>query len=542
MDPAQDIAISRRIIFIPLFLIILLLLICFIFLDIYFSSNQKKTYEGHLIRLARSGAQMIEFLPSREDVETFDRLADTFAKDSRFRVTLLQENGMVIGDSRLSPEEIRQMENQSDRPEIRQASDSGTGKAIRFSETLNIDLLLAAVHYSHKGYKGYFRVALPLDELKRERFHQRFLFAGFFLIALIISAGFSLMASRHLLSIVTRAQAYLEKRVAQRTSQIESLQSIITQLTVCHTLEEVLEVIRLGVSHLLPDHSGALALFRSSKDKLEIRASWNGEWSGDKSYSPNQCWALRTGQPYEGSPVQGNIACDHSRFGRESMLCIPVVAQGVIHGVFHFSNAKDRSWFKEERQLATAIAEHVSLTISSLDLRESLRQQAILDPLTGLYNRRYLMEMLTHEIGRASRREQGLGLLMMDIDHFKKFNDDHGHDIGDFILSEFGILLRKLIRAEDIPCRYGGEEFTILLPETSVKGVLHVAEKIRTTVREHDFLFRNHFYGPITISIGGAMYPDNAKAVDRLLKEADNALYEAKNTGRDKVVLSSKTV
>ena len=540
MKPDQGISVSRHIIYIPLFLIILLLMICFISLDIYFSKIQKRNYETHLIRLARSGARMVEYLTGPEDFYTWDRMADAFAKDSRFRVTVLKEDGTVIGDSRLSPEEIRQMENQTDRPEIRQAADSGTGIATRFSDTLNIDLLLAAVRYTHSGKKGFFRIALPLDDLKKERFHQRFLFSIFFLTALIISAVFSLMASRYLLTLVARGQTYLEEKVAQRTSQIESLQSIITRLTVCHSLEEILEVIRLGVSHLLPDHSGALALFRSSKDKLEVRTSWNGGWEGDQFYSPEQCWAIRTGRPYEGAPDQGNIACSHSKLGQDRMLCIPVVAEGVIHGVFHFSNTGNRQWFKEERQLAYTIAEHVSLTLSSLELRESLRQQAILDPLTGLYNRRYLMEMMNHEIGRVARRKKSLGLLMVDIDHFKKFNDDHGHDIGDFILREFGALLKQYIRAEDIACRYGGEEFTILLPETDEEGIVNAAEKIRTKVREHDFLFKNIFYGPITISIGGALYPEQAKTIDRLIKKADNALYQAKNTGRDKVVLSDQ--
>ncbi|MBU2430608.1 MAG: sensor domain-containing diguanylate cyclase, partial [Proteobacteria bacterium] len=490
---------------------------------------------------ARSGSQMIEFTASQATIDDYDRLADAFSEDGHFRVTILGIDGSVLGDSRLSAQEILLMENQSQRPEILEAANSGIGISKRFSDTLNIDLLLVAARYNSYGRKGYFRVALPLNDLAKERLHQRILFSSFLLIALIIAAGCSLMASRYLLSLVNKGKALLEKRVVERTKQIETLQNIMTQLTACNSMKEILEVIKLGASIILPNHAGALFLFRSSKDKLEICMSWNGKWQGDESYTPKQCRALRTGQPYDGNLAIGNIPCDHLGFEKKCILCVPVVSQGITHGVFHFSSHQDDVWKPEERQLACAIAEHVSLTLANFNLRESLRQQAIRDPLTGLYNRRYMLETMTHEISRVSRRKQHLGLLMLDIDHFKQFNDDHGHDIGDFILSEFGALLKKYIREEDIACRYGGEEFTILLPETNQEGVFNVAEKIRNKIREHDFRFKNNSYGPITVSIGGALYPGNATAIDPLLKEADNALYQAKHTGRDRVVICAVT-
>jgi diguanylate cyclase (GGDEF)-like protein len=127
---------------------------------------------------------------------------------------------------------------------------------------------------------------------------------------------------------------------------------------------------------------------------------------------------------------------------------------------------------------------------------------------------------------------------MIDLDHFKKFNDEHGHEVGDYILSEFGRLVRLAIRGEDIACRYGGEEFTIVLPEAERKGSLAVAEKIATMIREHDFLVNNRSCGPITVSIGVALFPRHGMTAEELFKQADDALYQAKREGRNRVVLA----
>ncbi|MCG8684745.1 MAG: GGDEF domain-containing protein [Desulfobacterales bacterium] len=176
------------------------------------------------------------------------------------------------------------------------------------------------------------------------------------------------------------------------------------------------------------------------------------------------------------------------------------------------------------------------MTLANLDLRDSLRQQAIRDPLTGLYNRRYLLETMEHEISRSSRKKSEMGLMMIDLDYFKKFNDTYGHDIGDFILAEFGRLIQLIIREEDIACRYGGEEFTLMLPETGKNDTLKVAEKIRNHIQAHKFYFNNKSYAPITLSIGIAVFPHDGKTTSTLLKQADEALYQAKDQGRNQVV------
>lgn len=530
--------ISKRVILLPLILISFFIFIGFGITNLYLNRILSKQYERDMVNLARSGAQLIDLLDQSAGLAEFDRFADTFAKAGRFRVTIIDATGVVLGDSRISPAEVGQMENLADRPEILEARDGGIGISERHSTTLGIDLLYVAVRYNSIGRNGYMRTAIPLDELYREQSTQRFFLIGFCFIAMCVNVIVSLLASRYLLRLVKKGEAHLEAQVEERTREIATLQNFATQLTACDSMQEMLDVVKLIASILLPRFSGSLAVTRSSRDKIEVVQNWNGEWDGVRLYAPNECWALRTGKAYLGDITAGNVMCGHAADHTGKTLCIPLIALGETHGVLHFKGPPEADWTVAEHQLALSIAEHTSLTLANLQLRESLHQQAIRDPLTGLYNRRYLIETMEREISRASRRDLSLGIIMIDLDHFKKFNDEYGHDTGDFVLSEFGRLVRTILRQEDIPCRFGGEEFTVLLPETDREGTAQVAAKLVAKIREHDFVFDGRSYGPVTLSVGAAIFPLNGKTADQLMKNADNALYEAKKAGRDRAVLS----
>lgn len=537
MSENNNISITRSIIIIPLLLVFAFTLIGFGMIDIYFKGLAEKRYETDLMILARTGANMLELSDKQSESVDFDNFADSFAQSGSFRITIINETGEVLGDSRLSKASLTKIENYSDRPEIIEAGESGTGRSTRYSNTLQIDLLYIAVRFSTNNNKGYFRVALPLTNFQQDLIRQRLVFATFALIALVAFSILSLLASRYLLSLVKKSEEILEGRVQKRTSQIETLQNIGTQMTVCNSIKEGLEVIQQGAAILLPRFIGALALFNSSKDKLELVANWNGDWPGEKHYPPEECWAMRTGQQYYGNPGTEKIPCDHYSGTQDQMLCLPIIAQGDTYGIMHFFSNQNLEWTFEEIQLAASIAEHASLTFANLKLKESLKIQAIRDPLTGLFNRRYLIETLDSEISRANRKKTELTVIMADLDHFKQFNDEYGHDVGDFILSEFGQLIKTVIREEDTPCRYGGEEFTILLPETDRVGASLVTEKIRNIIRNHDFVLNNQRLRQITLSMGVAIFPDNADSAASLLKKADEALYTAKSNGRDCVVI-----
>ena len=168
-------------------------------------------------------------------------------------------------------------------------------------------------------------------------------------------------------------------------------------------------------------------------------------------------------------------------------------------------------------------------------MQERLLNQSIRDPLTGLFNRRYLQESLDRELNRAARSKKPLGLIMLDIDHFKNFNDTHGHDAGDAVLREVAAMLSNHLRKPDSACRYGGEEFTLILPDADLKAGIQKAEQLREAAKRLEIQYGRQLVGPITLSLGVACFPEHGTSSSELLQAADAALYESKTAGRDKV-------
>jgi diguanylate cyclase (GGDEF)-like protein len=190
-------------------------------------------------------------------------------------------------------------------------------------------------------------------------------------------------------------------------------------------------------------------------------------------------------------------------------------------------------------QLAVTVASHIALALANLRLRESLRLQSIRDSLTGLYNRRYLNEVLEREVRRAARGQRQLAVVLLDVDNFKALNDTHGHEAGDTFLRELGAFLQKRVREEDVACRYGGDEFVFLLTETSLDTARRRARQLRDGIKTLAVPHRGQYIAPPTVSLGVALYPDHGGSADELLRAADDALYRAKARGRDCMVVST---
>ena len=178
----------------------------------------------------------------------------------------------------------------------------------------------------------------------------------------------------------------------------------------------------------------------------------------------------------------------------------------------------------------------MGLSVANIRLREALHTQSVKDPLTGLHNRRYLSEMLEREVRRSIRSEQSLGILLLDLDHFKNFNDTYGHDAGDAVLRETASFLSKSVRAEDVVCRFGGEEFVVILPTADLTASHAGAEKIRAKLHELTVLHHGQSLGMIRVSIGVAALPQHDTSPEELIAAADAALYRAKREGRDRVI------
>jgi diguanylate cyclase (GGDEF)-like protein len=275
------------------------------------------------------------------------------------------------------------------------------------------------------------------------------------------------------------------------------------------------------------------------------------EWglAGVASFTIDDCWALRRGRPHVANRQGGGPVCAHAAaLAAADAICVPVSVQNELLGVLHIRLAlpdtaephmpeAGKSRPAESRwRLAITVAEHIALALSNLNLRETLRQQAIRDPLTNLFNRRYMEESLEREVSRAARRESSLGVVMLDIDHFKQINDRFGHAAGDALLRSIGSILLSHTRGEDIACRYGGEEFTLIMPDSSLADTWRRAEQLRDAVKRLSSQPSDAQFGVVTISAGVASFPQHGTAPDALLHAADQALYQAKSSGRDRVV------
>ena len=327
----------------------------------------------------------------------------------------------------------------------------------------------------------------------------------------------------------------LQKR-SERATMLAKMGELLQS---CISRDEVFAAALGYAPKIFPTARGAVALLDSSRSHAEVLGSWSECQLPMREFEPTECWALRTGHPHLVVAGDSTAPCTHAAGVKNSYLCIPILAQGETLGILHLQ-ATDAVPQLDPAELSfkTTFAGQVGLSIANIRLREALRMQSVRDALTGLYNRRYLEEVLDRETRRAGRAGQSMGILMLDLDHFKRFNDTYGHDAGDAVLRETAAFLLKNVRAEDFVCRYGGEEFVVILPTADVEGSTTRAEKLRSKMRELSILHQGKSLGMVTFSIGVAAFPANGMSPKELMAAADGALYEAKRGGRDQVAVA----
>jgi diguanylate cyclase (GGDEF)-like protein len=297
----------------------------------------------------------------------------------------------------------------------------------------------------------------------------------------------------------------------------------------------MLSVVSGMAPKIFPELRGCVLLLNSAEDLLEMAATWSECRISGSVFGINDCWAMRTGHAHVSNDGE-SIVCKHTPPGEFATFCMPLISQGKSMGVVHFQSNGKREMQDTLLLLANMFAEQVGLSIANLRLRKALRDQSIRDPLTGLFNRRYLEETLEREVRRAVRASQPLSVIMLDLDHFKKFNDTYGHEAGDMVLRETAASLTRSVRAEDIVCRYGGEEFVIILPTADLDSAHLRAERIRSSCRGLTVVYQGRSVGIITASLGVAALPMHGSTPGQLLDAADAALYRAKEEGRDRVL------
>ncbi len=304
--------------------------------------------------------------------------------------------------------------------------------------------------------------------------------------------------------------------------------------------DDATAVLMATSQQLLPEFGAALYIFNNSRDRLDLAGSWNmpDDHHPAETLAPSNCWTLKRGKVQINNPAETGLCCAH-HCGSVATLEMPMLARGSVHGLLVFATPGDEhatARLTQTYRLGQAMADSMSLALSNISLREKLRTQSLRDPLTGLYNRRYMEDALERFLSLAERNGTPTAVLMLDLDNFKQLNDEHGHAKGDAVLRDVATQLVAGLRPSDVVCRYGGEELMVILPDCPIEDARLKAESLRLRIEGlsevHD--------ANISVSIGIAGIPETSTSQADLVAMADNALYLAKRAGRNCVQLAER--
>ena len=361
------------------------------------------------------------------------------------------------------------------------------------------------------------------------------------LLATLLSVAQFLLFRRE----ITRRGA-VEADLESRHKQIALISNLSDSLHSSNSRDESYAVISAFARDILAGTSGCLYVYNNSRDQLYRAATWGLDCINPgllEYFTPDECWALRRGKVSIVSTVDGHVHCKHVTTDTPfSYMCIPITARGQTSGLLYLQSPDPRgeAAFAGVMMLARNFVDQLSLALVNIELRERLQNMAIKDPLTELYNRRFLDEALSRELLIAERKRVKVCVAMIDIDHFKKVNDTYGHPTGDAILKQVARYLVGMMRRSDIVCRYGGEEMLVVMPDCDLAEGAKKANALREGIKALTLRSDGVEIPSVTASIGVALYPDHATDRVELVAAADQALYQAKRTGRDRVVLADQ--
>ena len=356
------------------------------------------------------------------------------------------------------------------------------------------------------------------------------LISGLFCIAVYLFA-----ARRGAEEAAARAQAVTD--ATRSREEVLSLFEMTDMLQSAQDQADANSVLRATAIELLPQFTGILYVFSNSRDRLVLSDSWNlddGPAPAD-TIALGQCWALKRGKPQLNHPQGDRLCCEHHSAGAYT-LEIPMAARGEVLGLFCIQTrtGDGAEQLRAITSLGVALADAMSLALANLALGAKLRSQALRDPLTGLYNRRYMEDTLQRVTQLAQREKQDVSVIMIDLDHFKRLNDQHGHAKGDAVLRDAAGVIVNQLRDSDVACRYGGEEMLVVLPNCSLDMAVHKAERLRVAIAA-----LSQPGVDVSASFGVATIPTTSSTMRDVMQAADTALYAAKEQGRNRVVAAS---
>ena len=353
--------------------------------------------------------------------------------------------------------------------------------------------------------------------------------------------------------IGTLAETLERLRLAER-HRYETVNHLAERSTILNRLSELISyandeaaVVRAGgaaLERLVPNRGGEVLLVNPSFDQLRVHAVWGAvETPGDGRLAidrPTACPGIRRNAVHVTRSALDafSLTCEIHPLRSGSLVCVPMVALNEMIGVIHLERAEEDAFSEDDVHTASRVAEQVALAMANLRLMRRMETQAMSDPLTGLANPRSFDPLVERELAIARRDGQPAAIIMLDLDHFKQFNDAHGHPAGDEALRAFARTVRGSLRETDVAARYGGEEFAILLRNTDLEGAAVTAEKVRAAIEMTPIEIGPNRFVRITASMGVAASDRHGSDRVQLMRLADAALYEAKHDGRNRVAIA----
>lgn len=495
---------------------------------------------SHLISLMSDVIYVIredsaKFTP---ELDVDDYVGDLTQANTQMRIQVIDPTGVVIADTDLSDHALARVENHANRPDFQQALETGEGSDVRFSTVTSTDRIYYSKKESINGNDFVIVLSSPMYHLKQMTFELMTILTIMVILSIGFLVGTSYLSNRRINLRVEEEQTKQDERIRQRTNEIELMHRLANMLAACNNMVEAQKIVSDVLPRILGNVNGSVSLMRASRNQLVTQLDWGEEWPGSRSFAPDECWSLRKGRVYQSNDEFHTLSCEHmENVGDNQTLCIPLTAHGNTIGIMHLYFGSSEIEIDEiTEQLAFSVAEHLGLALANLSLQEKLRSQALSDPLTGLFNRRFFEQKLTEHAMNSATSEQPLSLLMLDLDHFKRFNDNFGHDAGDFVLKEISALLKRSVGDDEIACRLGGEELAVLLPQSNMKQATEFANTLCEAVRSLHLEHKGLSLGQLGVSIGVSTYPKPSSDMESLVKMADQALYMAKDLGRSRVV------